>query len=108
MRRAKLTIEEKITPREPLDNPDYKRAPAHRTTWLRLTARNSKIQMAGETVQKGARARVSVLRSFRDVLEAEGFVVMTPEELGVIVDKAKDFGRYELNRANAKAALGND
>lgn len=74
--------------------------------WLRLTARNGEKLMHGERVDKPRRARAAVLRAMVDVIEDSGRVVLTPEELGVIVDKAKTFGRYESHREAAKAAMG--
>lgn len=94
-RRAKLTIEE----------------PMHvgifgSDKWLRLTHRNGEIALAGEGVKNPTRARAAIIRAMVDVIEDSGRVVLTPEELGVIVDKAKDFGRHESRREAAKAAMG--
>lgn len=78
------------------------------TFHVRLVAGNSKILMHSEQLTGGRveRARAAIIRAMIDVLEDSGRVVLTPEELGVIVDKAQDFGRHESHRENAKAAMG--
>lgn len=96
-RRAKLEIQH--------TDPDTARW-MESQTWCRLVGRNGKIQMAGELLGNGPRARAAIIRAMVDVIEDSGRVVLTPEELGVIVDKAKTFGRHESRREAAKAAMG--
>lgn len=47
--------------------------------WLRLKARNGEPLMHSEIVAQPKRARAACIRSFADVLRAEGWTVEPPE-----------------------------
>ena len=103
-RRAKLTIEERV------DGWGCK------YSWCRQTARNGEILFTGEFVSSGKRARAAIIRSMVDVvtedeagvalviaaLERQGYVLLTEEKLGKLIDTANRHIREE----NSKAALG--
>ena len=67
-RRAKLTVME--IKHVGIPGPDR---------WLRLVGRSGEIQLAGESVSNAKRARAACIRSFADVLRAEGWTVEPPE-----------------------------
>lgn len=70
-RRAKLTIEQTAERHVRTMRPRY---------WCRLTGRNGEVQLGGETLSNGPRARAAIIRAMVDVIEDAGYVVAKAEE----------------------------